>query len=80
MARHYSTREFFQQVPNALLARYFDAKRGADWLQFFRDNRGQLDPLFDSWEVLPETQRNPIDVEFRVIFRGLREKFLRHQG
>jgi len=23
MARHYSTRSFFRQVPNALLARYF---------------------------------------------------------
>jgi hypothetical protein len=23
MARHYSTKEFFRQMPNALLARYF---------------------------------------------------------
>ena len=23
MARHYSTRDFFRQMPNALLARYF---------------------------------------------------------
>jgi len=26
MARHYSTREFFRQVPNALLARYFGTR------------------------------------------------------
>ena len=25
MARHYSTKDFFQQIPNALLARYFHA-------------------------------------------------------
>ncbi|MGH7962865.1 MAG: hypothetical protein ACRERD_13720, partial [Candidatus Binatia bacterium] len=26
MARHYSTKDFFQQTPNALLARYFHAR------------------------------------------------------
>ncbi len=26
MARHYSTRSFFRQVPNALLARYFEER------------------------------------------------------
>jgi len=26
MARHYSTRDFFRQMPNALLARYFQAR------------------------------------------------------
>ena len=26
MARHYSTRDFFRQMPNALLAPYFEAR------------------------------------------------------
>ncbi|MGA2085478.1 MAG: hypothetical protein ABSG60_08165 [Terracidiphilus sp.] len=26
MARHYSTRDFFRQMPNALLARYFQGR------------------------------------------------------
>jgi hypothetical protein len=26
MARHYSTKDFFRQIPNALLARYFHAR------------------------------------------------------
>jgi hypothetical protein len=26
MARHYSTRDFFRQMPNVLLARYFQGK------------------------------------------------------
>jgi hypothetical protein len=26
MGRHYSTRDFFRQMPNALLARYFAAR------------------------------------------------------
>lgn len=41
MARLYSTREFFRQVPNALLKRYFDAKGRAGWLQLCRDDRGE---------------------------------------
>ena len=34
MARHYSTRSFFRQIPNALLARYFERQgvlAGLDW-------------------------------------------------
>ena len=30
MARHYATRDFFRQMPNPLLARYFHA-RGVPW-------------------------------------------------
>ena len=26
MARHYTTRDFFRQMPNGLLARYFQAR------------------------------------------------------
>ena len=26
MARHYSTRDFFRQMPNAMLARYFQGR------------------------------------------------------
>ena len=26
MPRHYSSKDFFRQMPNALLARYFDAR------------------------------------------------------
>ena len=34
MARHYSTRDFFRQMPNALLARYFQARGllGRSWI------------------------------------------------
>ena len=27
MARHYSTKDFFRQMPNVLLARYFQARK-----------------------------------------------------
>jgi hypothetical protein len=32
VARHYSTKDFFRQIPNALLARYFLAQRLFDKL------------------------------------------------
>ncbi len=34
MARHYSTRDFFRQMPNPLLARYFHARGVFDDLDF----------------------------------------------
>jgi hypothetical protein len=68
MARHYSTREFFRQVPNALLKRYFDAKGVLAGFNFAAMTEAKIDPLFDAWKVLPDTQRNAMDVEFRDIF------------
>ena len=56
MARHYSTREFFRQVPNALLKRYFDAKGVLTGLNFFAMTEAKIDPLFYSWKVLPDNQ------------------------
>ena len=68
MARHYSTREFFRQVPNALLKRYFDAKGVLAGFDFAAMTEAKIDPLCDVWKVLPDTQRNAMDVEFRDIF------------
>jgi hypothetical protein len=68
MARHYSTREFFRQVPNALLKRYFDAKGVLAGFNFAAMTEAKIDFLFDAWKVLPDTQRNAMDVEFRDIF------------
>ena len=39
MARHYSTRDFFRQMPNGLLARYFHARDVFDTLGFHLDER-----------------------------------------
>ncbi len=77
MARHYSTKDFFRQIPNALLARYFDQ------LDLFRDldfsviNETQPDKLFAAWLTLPDSQRNERDAEFRDIFELSCEKGFR---
>ena len=77
MARHYSTRSFFRQIPNALLARYFERQgvlAGLDWSAL-----KETDPeeLFVAWLALPDEQRNTMDVECAEIFEMSCEKGFR---
>ena len=46
MARHYSTKDFFRQIPNALLARYFDQRGLFGGLDFSGMKETQPDELF----------------------------------
>jgi hypothetical protein len=68
MSRHYSTRDFFRQMPNALLARYFQGRGLLGDLDFATMKETQPDELFGAWLELPEGQRNTMDAEFRDIF------------
>ena len=67
MARHYSTRDFFRQMPNVLLARYFHEKNLFQDLNFTTMKEGNPAALFDSWLTLPDNQRNAMDADFREI-------------
>ena len=53
MARHYSTKDFFRQMPNALLARYFQARGLFGDLDFSAMKETQPDELFAAWLRLP---------------------------
>lgn len=68
MARHYSTRTFFRQTPNALLARYFADRGLFGNMDFSAMKETKLDALFAAWLELPEAQRKPMDAEFQDIF------------
>jgi len=74
MARHYSTKDFFRQMPNALLARYFEAQGLFGHLDFAAMKEGKPDALFGDWLYLSEEQRNAVDAEFRDIFELSCEK------
>ncbi len=74
MARHYSTRDFFRQMPNALLARYFQARGLFGELDFAAMKETQPDELFAAWLLVPDGKRNEMDTEFRVIFELSCEK------
>ena len=77
MARHFSTRDFFRQMPNALLARYFHTRGLFLDLDFATMDETQPDPLFGAWLALPEAQRHVIDAEFLEIFELSCEKGFR---
>jgi hypothetical protein len=77
MARHYSTKDFFRQMPNALLARYFHARGLFGELDFAAMKEAQPDKLFEAWLELPDGQRNTMDAEFRDIFEMSCEKGFR---
>jgi hypothetical protein len=77
MARHYSTKDFFRQMPNALLARYFQARALFGDLDFSTMNETHPDQLFAAWLSLTDSQRNEMDAEFRDIFELSCEKGFR---
>ncbi len=67
MARHYSTRDFFRQMPNSLLARYFHAHGVFGDLDFAAMKETQPDELFAAWLDLPDTRHHEMDAELRDI-------------
>jgi len=77
MARHYSTRSFFRQVPNTLLRRYFTDRGLFAELDFAAMKETRPDALFSAWLDLLEEQRKPMDSEFQDIFNLSCEKGFR---
>jgi len=74
MAKQYSTKEFFRQMSNHLLARYFKEKSLFGDLDFGAMKEGKPDKLFESWLSLPDALRNQLDAEFRDIYALCSEK------
>jgi len=77
MAGQYSTKSFFRQMPNALLARYFSVRGLFGDVDFSEMKEGKPDELFHAWLTLPISQRNKMDAEFRNIFEMSCEKGFR---
>ncbi len=77
MAGQYSTRNFFRQMPNYLLARYFNAHGLFSDIDFIAMKEGKPNELFKVWLTLPNIQRNKMDAEFRDIFEMSCEKGFR---
>ena len=77
MTRHYSFKVFFRQMPNALLARYFQSRALFEDMDFAAMMEGKPDGLFTAWLGLPDHQRNAIDAEFLDIFEMSCEKGFR---
>ena len=67
MARHYTTTNFFRQMPNSLLGRYFRGKGLLLDLDLASMSETKPDALVSAWLALPNEQRNPMDADFREI-------------
>ena len=67
MARHYSTRDFFRQMPNGLLARYFHARGVFGDLDIAALPEPHPDALFAAWLDLDDPQRHAMDTAFQDI-------------
>lgn len=67
MARHYSVRESFRQMPNKLLERFFHTNNLFTNLDFSKMKETKPDELFDAWLSLPENQRNSLDAILQEI-------------
>lgn len=67
MGRHYSTRDFFRQMPNRLLGRYFEAHGALTELDWAAMKETRIDGLFAAWLELPEDQRKKMDADFSEI-------------
>jgi hypothetical protein len=48
MTRHYSTRDFFRNTPNALLAHYFNARGVLQDFDFSAIKETKIDALFEA--------------------------------
>jgi len=67
MGRHYSTRDFFRQMPNRLLARYFEAHGVLAGVNFAGLRETKIEPLFAAWLGLPEDERKAMDAKLLEI-------------
>lgn len=74
MAQNFSTKDFFRQMPNGLLARYFHGKGLMADLDFAAMKEGKPDALFDAWLELPDPIRSKLDAELRDIHAMCGEK------
>ena len=77
MSRNYSTRAFFRQMPNALLARYFAGHGVFSELDFTALPETKPDALFACWLELTDGQRSTMDAELIDIFEMGCEKGFR---
>lgn len=68
MAKHYSIKSFFRDMPAALLARYFHKQGHFQDFDFSAMSTAKSDELFGAWLSLAEGERKQMEGEFQEIF------------
>ncbi len=68
MARQYSHKQFFRQVPNRLLARYFQSKKNVlEDIDFEELGETEINPIFEAFIALPPEKQTEMEAEFQDI-------------
>lgn len=67
MARHYSPKSFFRHAPNAMLLRYFNEKGVLSEHDFSKITETKIEPIYQAWLALPDSQRGDMERDFRDI-------------
>lgn len=67
MAREYQPRQFFRQVPNHLLKRYFDGKNVLSEVDLTKLTETKIEPIHEAWLKLPDEVRNDMERDFREV-------------
>lgn len=74
MAKHYSVKDFFRQMPNTMLARYFHVRNLFLDLDFVAMKKCNPDELFTAWLLLSDEQRKVMDAELKEIHEMCSDK------
>lgn len=74
MSKQYTIREFFRQMPNAMLGRYFDAQGHAHGLDLTTLPEAKPEPWLAVWEKVSNASRPDMEADFRDIFSMSSEK------
>lgn len=73
MAKHYSIKSFFRDMPAPLLARYFHKQAHFQDFDFSLVEKVEFDELFNVWLGLPEGERKRMEGEFQEVFALCRD-------
>lgn len=67
MAIQYTPRVFLRQVPKDLLKTYFERRKDLADFDWAALTDGEIDPLFEAWQALPDPKREEVESEFREV-------------
>lgn len=69
MSAKYSTRNFFRNVPNALLFEYFKRQNILQKYDFSHVTENKIDPIFKAWKELSDEQIRKMEIDFQNIYK-----------
>jgi hypothetical protein len=67
MTRQYTPRTVLRQVPNYLLKDFFDQRGVLAEIPWATQHETKIEPIYDVWQALPESQWSEIDRTFQAI-------------